>query len=130
MTSRSRLILQVYPLTDIKAHFEEFKRYKVKCDILDKDIYNFNETGYLIRMVTGSLIIVPASTIIAYIDDPVNRGLVTSTECISAGGYHIPPMITFKGTYHLWKFFKNDMDGNILFSQSEFGFVNDKLILH
>ena len=41
-----------------------------------------------------------------------------------------PTIITFKGAYHLWKFFKNDMDGNILFSQSESGFVNNKLTLH
>jgi hypothetical protein len=69
---------------------------------------------------------VPIETI-AYVDDLANRELVTSTECISAGGYHIPPMITFKGTYHLRKFFKNNIDSNILFSQSESSFVNDKL---
>ena len=33
-------------------------------------------------MVAGSLIVVPASTTIAYVDDPANRELVTSTECI------------------------------------------------
>ena len=81
-------------------------------------------------MVAGSLIIVPTSTTIAYVDDPANRELVTSTECISAGGYHVPPIIIFKGAYHLQKFIKNDMDSNILFYQSESGFVNDKLTLH
>ena len=80
-------------------------------------------------VVAGSLIVVPASTTIAYVDDPANRELVTSTECISAGSYHVPPMITFKGAYHLRKFFKNDIDGNILFSRSDSGFVNDKLTL-
>jgi DDE superfamily endonuclease len=114
---------------DIKAHFEEFKRCKAKWGILDEDVYNFDETGCLIGMVAGSLIVVPTGTTVAYVDDPANRELVTSTECISASGYHVPPMITFKGAYHLRKFFKNDMDGNILFSRSDSGFVNDKLTL-
>ena len=52
-------------------------------------------------MVAGSLIIIPASIIIAYVDDPANQELIISTECISAGGYHVLPMITFKGAYLL-----------------------------
>ena len=83
----------------------------------------------MIGMVTGSIIIAPASCNTIYVDDPVNRELVTSTECISAGGYHVPPMITFKGAYHLRKYFKNDTDGDILWSRSESGFTNDKLTL-
>jgi hypothetical protein len=38
-------------------------------------------------------------------------------------------MITFKGAYYLCKYFKNEMDSNILFSRSDSGFVNDKLTL-
>jgi hypothetical protein len=86
---------------DIKAHFEEFKRCKVKWGILDKDVYNFDKTGCLIGIVAGFLIIVPASITVAYVDDLTNRELVTSTECISAGGYHVLPMIKFKGAYLL-----------------------------
>jgi hypothetical protein len=58
--------------------------------ILGEDVYNFDEMGYLIGIVTDSLIIVPASTTVAYVDDPANRELVTLIECISAGGYHVP----------------------------------------
>jgi hypothetical protein len=83
----------------------------------------------MIKIVGGSLIIVPAHVTTTYVDDPNNRELITSTEYISASSYHVPPMVTFKGTYHLRKYFKNDMDDNILFSQSESGFVNDKLTL-
>src|SRR6266487_3003885 len=114
---------------DIKEHFAEFKRCKTKWGILDEDTYNFDETGCMIGMVNGSLVVVPAGYTVAYVDDLENRELVTSTECISAGGYHVLPMITFKGAYHLRKYFTNEMDGNILFSRSESGFVNDKLTL-
>jgi hypothetical protein len=114
---------------DIERHFKEYKRCKDHWGILDEDTYNFDETGCMIGMIAGSLVIVPADCTAVYIDDPANRELVTSTECISAGGFHIPPMITFKGAYHLRKYFKNDMDGDILWSRSDSGFVNDKLTL-
>jgi hypothetical protein len=74
-------------------------------------------------------VLVPVDCTVAYIDDPANRELVISTECISAGGFHVPPMIMFKGAYHLRKYFKNDTDGDILWSRSESGFVNNKLTL-
>jgi hypothetical protein len=48
-------------------------------------------------------------------------------EYISASDYHVPLIITFKGAYHLRKYFKNEIDNNILFSRSDSGFVNDKL---
>jgi len=55
----------------------------------------------MIGIVNGSFVIVPADYEAVYVNNPENRELVTSTECISAGSYHIPPMITFKGAYHL-----------------------------
>ena len=64
-----------------------------------------------------------------YVDDPENRELVTSTECFSAVGYHVPSMLTFKGAYHLRKYFENDLNGDTYFTRSESGFVNDKLIM-
>ena len=83
----------------------------------------------MIRIVNSSLVIVPKRCTVAYINDPENRELVTSTEDISAGGYYVLLMITFKGTYHLYKYFKNEIDSNILFSRLESGFVNDMLTL-
>ena len=44
-----------------------------------------------------------------------------------AGGYHVPPMLIFKGAYHLREYFENDIDGNTLFARSETGFTNDVL---
>jgi DDE superfamily endonuclease len=113
----------------MEDHFKEFRRCKEHWHILDEDIYNFDETGYLIGVVSGSFVIVPIGCEAVYVDDPANRELVTSTECISAGGHHVPPMIIFKGAYHLRKYFKNDMNGGILWARSDTGFTNDKLTL-
>jgi hypothetical protein len=101
----------------MEGHFKEFKRCKDHWHILDEDIYNFDETGYMIGVVSGSLVIVPLDCETVYVDDPANRELVTSTECISASGHHVPPMIIFKGAYHLRKYFKNDIDGRVLFNR-------------
>jgi hypothetical protein len=83
----------------------------------------------MIGIVARSLVIVPVSCEATYTNNPENRELVTLTECISAGGYHVLLMITFKGADHLRKYFKNDTDGNILWTRSESGFTNDKLTL-
>ena len=83
----------------------------------------------MIGMVAGSLVIVLTGYEATYVDNLKNRELVTSTECISAGDYHVSPMITFKGAYYLRKYFKNDADGNIFWTRSESGFTNDKLTL-
>jgi len=45
--------------------------------------------------------VVLASIDTVYVDDPNNKELVTSTECISASRYHVPAMLIFKGAYHL-----------------------------
>ena len=68
----------------------------------------------MISIQVGSLVLVPTNYIVTYIDDPRNRELVTSTKCISTSGFHVPPMITFKGVYYLRKYFKNDIDSDIL----------------
>jgi hypothetical protein len=83
----------------------------------------------MIGVVSGLLVIVPLDCETVYVDDPANRELVTSTECISASGHHVPPMIIFKGAYHLRKYFKNDIDGRVLWARSDTGFTNDKLTL-
>ena len=68
----------------------------------------------MIGMASGSLVVAPTNCDTIYVDDPANRELVTSTKCISAGGYHVPPMIIFQGAYYLRKHFKNDMSGDTL----------------
>jgi hypothetical protein len=114
---------------DIETHFSEFDRCRRKWGIQDDDIYNFDETGCQIGIGTEGIVIVPVNTEAVFIDDPDNRELVTSTECISATEYHVPPMVIFKGAYHLRKYVDNDMSGDTFFGRSESGFTNDKLTL-
>ena len=104
-------------------------RCKNHWSIQDDDCYNFDETGYQIGVTSGGLVIVPVGADKVYIDNPDNKELVMSTEYIRASGYHVPPMLIFKGAYHLRKHFENNIDGDTLFACSKTGFTNDKLTL-
>jgi hypothetical protein len=112
---------------EVEGHFKDFKRCKEKWAVVDEDIYNFDETGYQIGITAGGIVIVPTNIERVYVNDPDNKELITVVECISAGGYHVPAMVIFKGAYHLCKYFENDMDDDILFACSNTGFTNDKL---
>jgi hypothetical protein len=70
---------------------------------------------------------VPADCEAAFITDPENRELVTVVATINWGGRRVPPMIIFKGAYHLRKYFDNDMDPNTYWARSESGYSNDRL---
>ena len=114
---------------EVEGHFKDFKRCREKWNILDEDIYNFDETGCQIGITAGGIVIIPANVTRVYVNDPDNKELVTAVECISAGGYHVLVMLIFKGAYHLRKYFENDIDDNVLFARSDTGFTNDKLTL-
>ncbi len=62
----------------------------------------------------GEIVIVPQDYNVVYINNLDNRELVTLTEYISASGYYVPPIITFKGAFHLCKYFDNDLNGDVL----------------
>jgi len=98
----------------MEGHFVEFKRCREHWGIQDKDIYNFDQVGCMIGIVSGSLVVVLADCKEVFVDDPYNRELVIITKYISVGGYYLPPMIIYKGAYYLRKYFKNDIDGDIL----------------
>ena len=114
---------------DIATHFKEFKRCRDKWGIQDEDIYNFDETGCQIGITAGGRVIIPQGERFAFVNDPDNRELVTAVECFSATGYHVPPMLIFKGAYHLRKYFDNNINGDTLFARSETGFTNDILTM-
>jgi hypothetical protein len=112
---------------DIEAHFKEFDRCKKKWGIHNDDISNFDESGFQIGVTFGDKVLIPTDAEAAFIDDPENRELVTVVATLNYGGKKIPPMIIYKGAYHLRKYFVPTMDGDTLYASSESGFTNDHL---
>ncbi|KIM94488.1 hypothetical protein OIDMADRAFT_75280, partial [Oidiodendron maius Zn] len=112
---------------DIEGYFKAFKKCKDYWGIQDKDIYNFDETGFQIGVSSGEMVLVPKDILAVYTADPENKELITSVETINYGGRKVPPIIIFAGAYHLRRYFKNNLDGDILFARSSSGYSNDKL---
>ena len=59
-----------------------------------------------------------------FLSDPDNRELLTSVECISAGGWAIEPMVIMAGRVFLEKHFDNDLNDDVLFAISDTGYSN------
>lgn len=104
-----------------------FKKCKDYQGIPDKDIYNFDETGFQIGVSSGKKVLVLKDTLAVYTADPENKELITSVKTINYRGQKVPPMIIFARAYHLCRYFKNDLDSNITFTRSSSGYLNDKL---
>ena len=104
----------------IKAHFKKFKRYKEHWHILNKDIYNFDKTGYIINKVFRSEVLIFVNFETVCIDDLTNQELVTAVECIFIGGYHDSFTIIFKRAFHLRKLFKKTIQKVIFFKDTQF----------
>ena len=54
--------------------------------------------------------------ITAYHSDPDNRELIMIVITLNYNRQKISSMIIFAGAYHLRKYFRNNMDGDILFT--------------
>jgi hypothetical protein len=75
--------LAVHIVEDIQEHFVEFTWYKNRYSVKDKDVSNFNKSGFQIGVVTSYRVYVSLDCDAIYNADPDNQELVTVT-----GYYH------------------------------------------
>jgi hypothetical protein len=69
--------------------------------ILDKDLYNFDKTGFIIGVAATSKVVTSSDTIgQATVVQPGNRDWATTIECINASGWSIPPFVILSGKLH------------------------------
>ena len=86
----------------ISGWFRLLRNIIDKYGIQTEDFYNFDETGFIMGIITASMIITrlnrheKAKSI-----QPNNQEWATIIECINASSWCIPPFIIVKGTYHL-----------------------------
>jgi hypothetical protein len=86
----------------IRAWFDLVRNMRAKYGIDDADLYNFDETGFMMGVITPSMVVTRAErsgrpkTI-----QPGNREWATVIQGINAEGWCIPPFIVVKGAYHL-----------------------------
>ena len=85
----------------IRPWFELVHNTIRKYGILDTDIYNFDETGFQIGVISTAKVITGAERSRRPVSvQPGNREWVTAIDCICADGQSLPPVIIFEGKLH------------------------------
>ncbi|KAB2098606.1 hypothetical protein AG0111_0g13141 [Alternaria gaisen] len=81
----------------IQRWFDLVKGMKEKWGIVDDDIYNFNETGFIIGKISSQLVITSSEGFgkIKRVQ-PGNREWVTVIQGVGASGRQIPPSLSLR----------------------------------
>ncbi|KAH9869850.1 hypothetical protein J1614_007175 [Plenodomus biglobosus] len=86
----------------IRGWFRLVENTKAKHGILDEDMYNFDETGFMMgQILTGAVVTAADRRGRPKTVQQGNREWTTVIQGISAGGWTIPPFIIFQGKNHL-----------------------------
>jgi hypothetical protein len=100
-----------------------------KYGILDTDIYNFDETGFQMGVISTAKVITGAERSNRPVSvQPGNREWVTAIDCICADGQSLPPVIIFEGKMHQSTWYTEDtLPGDWVIGVSENGWTDDIL---
>jgi hypothetical protein len=113
----------------IQGWFRLVENTKAKYGILDKDTYNFDESGFMMGMISTGAVVTgserrgrPKSV------QQGNREWTTVIQGINATGWAIPPFIIFQGKNHLTAWYKEDnLPHDWVIAVSENGWTTNEL---
>jgi hypothetical protein len=95
--------------------------------IQPEDIYNFDETGFAMGLISSQKVVTRAEYYGRHsILQPGNREWVTAIEAICADGYLLPPCIIFKGKVAIAGWF-DDLPKDWRFEVSNNGWTTDEI---
>ena len=115
----------------IQPWFDLVRNTIAKHGILDDDIYNFDETGFMMGMISTAMVVTASerrnrpNTV-----QPGNREWATVIQGINSQGWAIPPFIIFKGQCLLSTWFEEDIPPNWVLAVSENGWTTNELGLN
>lgn len=89
--------------------FRLVANFTAKFGIRVEDIYNFDETGFLMGII-GTTTVVTSSdrTTKPKLVQPGNREWVTVIQSINSSGWAVPPFLVFKGKWHLASWYEKE----------------------
>ncbi|OHW89500.1 putative transposase, partial [Colletotrichum incanum] len=94
--------------TIIQGWFTLVRNTIAKYGILDDDIYNFDETGFLIGMLSHAKVVTTSDRKgRPRTKQPGNREWVSVIQGVCADGWAMPPYVIVKGKYHLLSWYTN-----------------------
>ncbi|RDW79426.1 hypothetical protein BP6252_04064 [Coleophoma cylindrospora] len=86
----------------IEGWFTLVQNMKAKYGIQDEDIYNFDETRFMMGVIFPGMVVTTAEGRgKAKLSQPGNREWATVIQGVSATGWAVPPFIILAGEYHL-----------------------------
>ncbi|KAK0367451.1 fot5 transposase, partial [Colletotrichum limetticola] len=86
----------------INAWFRLVANTIAKYGIVESDIYNFDETGFMMGQIASGMVVTSAERHSnTKMMQPGNREWVTVIQAISSSGYSVPPYIIVAGKHHL-----------------------------
>lgn len=86
----------------IDAWFRLVKNMRAKYAIQDEDFYNFDETGFMMGVICGSMVVTRADRKGRGKQlQAGNREWATAIECVSSDGFVVPPFLIVQGKTHL-----------------------------
>jgi hypothetical protein len=94
----------------VKEWFLMVQRAIEENGIQPEDIYNFDETGFAMGLISSQTVVTRAEYYgRRSILQPGNREWVTAIETICADGYSLPPCIIFKGSVYIAGWFETNL---------------------
>ena len=115
----------------IQDWFTLVANFMAKFGIRVEDIYNFDETGFLMGIL-GTTTVVTSSdrTTKPKLVQPGNREWVTVIQGINSQGWAVPPFIIFKGKWHLGSWYEEQhLPAGWRIAVSENGWTTNELTL-
>jgi hypothetical protein len=86
----------------IEEWFQRVVDIKAKYEVQDCDIWNFDETGFMMRVISSSIVVTQADRKGRRKRvQPGNKEWATAIACINTESCDISPFLLVKGTYHL-----------------------------
>src|SRR5450432_3794881 len=112
----------------IRDWFRLVKNMIAKYGIEEQDIYNFDETGFQMGVISTAKVVTGAERSNRPVAiQPGNREWVTAIDCISTAGWSLPPVIIFEGKVHMSNWYTNALLPDCTIGVSENGWTDDKL---
>jgi hypothetical protein len=111
----------------IREWFKRVQSTIIEYGIVDDDIYNFDETGFQMGVISTAKVVTgadragrPRTT------QPGNREWVTVIETINASGFAIPPLVIFEAVMHQAGWY-NTLPSDWSITVSENGWTNNEI---
>ncbi|KFZ25124.1 hypothetical protein V502_00397 [Pseudogymnoascus sp. VKM F-4520 (FW-2644)] len=94
----------------IKGWFSLVRNTIAKYGIADADIYNFDETGFMMGQITPSMVVTSSNQKgKPKLAQHGNWEWATVIQGVNSQGWTVPPYIIVKGKYHLSSWYKNSL---------------------